>query len=144
MAETFGSHRWYLEIDGITEGMFKEVDGLNCEIAVIEHWATGKGGNLILHKVPGAIKWSNITLKRGVTDDRKLYDWSKKCKDGLVEANRKIGTLTCYSPDMKPVAKYTFKQAWPCKYTAPTGNANSNEHAVESIEICHNGLERQQ
>ena len=68
MAEAIGALRWYLEIDGITEGIFREVTGLDSETEVIEHRVTGKGGNLIVQKIPGALKWSNITLRRGITD----------------------------------------------------------------------------
>ncbi|MCW3060924.1 MAG: conserved hypothetical phage tail protein, partial [Capsulimonas sp.] len=78
MAEAIGALRWYLEIDGLTEGIFREVTGLDSETEVIEHRVTGKGGNLIVQKIPGALKWSNIVMKRGVTDDRKLHDWRRQ------------------------------------------------------------------
>jgi phage tail-like protein len=143
MAEAIGALRWYLEIDGITEGVFREVGGLDSETEVIEHRVTGKGGNLVVHKVPGALKWSNITLKRGVTDDRKLHDWRKKIEDGQVEANRKNGTITCYAPDGTAVAKYTFVKAWPCKWKGPGLDASKNELAIEEMELAHEGLQRQ-
>lgn len=143
-AEVVGALRWYLEIDGITEGVFREVTGLDSETEVIEHRVTGKGGNLVVHKVPGALKWSNITLRRGITDDRKLHDWRDKIEKGLIEANRKNGTITLYSPDNKAVAKYTFKNGWPCKFKGPALDASKNEIAIEEMEIAHEGLERQQ
>ena len=144
MAEAVGALRWYLEIDGITEGIFREVSGLDSENEVIEHRASGNKGNLVVHKIPGALKWSNIVCRRGVTDDRKLYDWRKKIEDGQVEANRKNGTLTCYDPTGKAVAKYTFSKGWPCKYKGPSVDASKNEIAVEELEIAHEGLTRQQ
>lgn len=144
MAEGIGALRWYLEIDGITEGTFKEVSGLDSENEVIEHRVTGKGGNLVVHKIPGALKWPNIVLRRGVTDDRKLHDWRKAIEDGKVEANRKNGSITLYSPENKAIAKYTFKKGWPCKFKGPALDAGKNEVAIEELEICHEGLERQQ
>jgi len=143
MAEGVASLRWYLEIDGITEGIFKEVTGLDSETEVVEHRVTGKGGNLIIQKVPGALKWSNVTLKQGVTDDRKLHDWRKKIEDGLVETNRKNGTITLYAPDGTAVAKYTIRKAWPCKFKGPALDSAKNEIAVQEIELAHEGLERQ-
>lgn len=144
MAEAIGALRWYLEIDGITEGIFREVTGLDSENEVIEHRHTGPKGNLVINKVPGALKWGNITFKRGITDDRKLHDWRKKIEDGQIEANRKNGTITLYSPDMKPVAKYQFVKGWPIKWKGPGLDAAKNELAVEEIEIAHEGLTRQQ
>ena len=143
MAEAVGALRWYIEVDGITEGMFKEVTGLDAEFEVIEHRVSGKHGNLIIHKIPGALKWSNIVMRKGVTDDKKLWDWWKKIEDGQVETNRKNGTLTCYAPDGKEVAKYTFKQGWICKFKGPAVDSAKNEIAIEEIEIAHGGLERQ-
>ena len=144
MAEVIGALRWYLEIDGITEGVFREVSGLDSETEVIEHRITGKGGNLVVHKVPGALKWTNIVLKRGITDDVKLHEWRKKIEDGLIESNRKNGTITCYAPDGKAVCRYTFVKAWPCKWKGPGLDASKNELAIEEIEITHEGLKRLQ
>jgi len=60
------------------------------------------------------------------------------------EQNRKNGSLTCYAPDGKPVAKYTFKKGWPCKWKGPSFDSSKNEIAIEELEIAHEGLERQQ
>jgi phage tail-like protein len=144
MAEAVGAVRWYIEIDGITEGMFREVTGLDAEFEVIEHRVSGPKGNQVVHKIPGVIKWSNIVLRKGVTDDKKLWDWWKKIEDGQVESSRKNGTLTCFNPAGQAVAKYTFKEGWPCKFKGPAVDASKNEIAIEEMEICHNGLERQQ
>ena len=83
--EVVGALRWYLEIDGIAEAIFREVTGLDSETEVIEHRVTGKGGNIVVHKIPGALKWSNIVMRRGVTDDRKLHDWRQKIEEGQIE-----------------------------------------------------------
>ena len=144
MAEVVGALRWYLEIDGITEGVFREVTGLDSETEVIEHRVTGKGGNLVVHKVPGALKWSNIVLRRGITDDKKLHEWRDKIEKGQIESNRKNGSVTLYAPDGKAVAKYTFKNAWPSKFKGPALDSSKNELAIEEMELAHEGLERQQ
>ncbi len=142
MAEVVGALRWYLEIDGITEGIFREVTGLDSETEVIEHRVTGKGGNIIVHKVPGALKWSNIVLRRGITDDKRLHEWRDKIEQGQVEANRKNGSVTLYAPDGTEVCRYNFKSGWPCKFKGPALDASKNEMAIEELELCHEGLER--
>lgn len=144
MAEGVGALRWYLEIDGITEGVFREVTGLDSETEVIEHRVTGKGGNLIIHKVPGALKWSNIVFRRGITDDTKLHEWRKKIEDGQIEANRKNGSVTLYAPDGSVVCRYSFNKAWPCKFKGPALDASKNEIAIEELELAHEGLKREQ
>ncbi len=143
-SEAIGALRWYLELDGITEGIFREVSGLDSETEVIEHRVTGKGGNLIIHKVPGALKWSNITLKRGITDNKNLHDWRKQIEQGQIQSSRKNGSITCYDPAGTPIAKYTFTKGWPCKWKGPSLDATKNELAIEEMEIAHEGLQRQQ
>ena len=86
----------------------------------------------------------NIVLRRGVTDDRRLHEWRDKIEKGQTEANRKNGTITLYDPSHKPVAKYMFRRAWPCKFKGPTLDATKNEIAIEELELAHEGLERQQ
>ena len=41
-SEAIGALRWYLELDGITEGYFREITGLDSETEVIEHRVTGR------------------------------------------------------------------------------------------------------
>ncbi len=140
--EVVANLRWYLELDGVTEGIFREVTGLDSETEVVEHRHTGKGGNIVVNKVPGALKFPNITLKRGVTDDMNLHNWRKDIEQGKI--TRKNGSITLYAPDGTVVAKYSFKKAWPCKLQGPALDATKNDLAVESLEMCHEGLERQQ
>ena len=40
------------------------------------------------------------------------------------------------------IAKWTVISAWPTKYTAPDFNATSNEVAVETLELAHEGVTR--
>jgi phage tail-like protein len=36
--------------------------------------------------------------------------------------------------------QWNITRAWPCKYMGPGMNAKNNEIAIESLEICHEGL----
>jgi phage tail-like protein len=38
------------------------------------------------------------------------------------------------------VMRWNFRRAWPCKFTGPGLNAKNNEIAMETVEICHEGL----
>lgn len=143
-AEGLATNRWYLEMDGITEGYFKEVSGGDIEIEVVEVRHTSTKGNVVNQKIPGNIKYSNIVMRRGMTDDRKLWDWIKKCVDGQVQTSRKNGTLTQYDPSQKPIRKISFTNAWPCKYKVPNVDSTKNEVSIEELEICVEKVEVQQ
>jgi phage tail-like protein len=37
---------------------------------------------------------------------------------------------------------WRFRRGWPCKLSGPTFNATSNEVAIETLEIAHEGIEK--
>jgi len=135
-SEGLVANRWYLEIDGIANSNFKEFSGGDIEIEVVEHRETANKGNVVIRKVPGNTKYGNIVLRRGVTDDKKLWDWMKKCVDSGAIANRKNGTITMYDNNSSAIRKISFTNGWICKYKIPAVDASKNEVSIEEIEIC--------
>ena len=135
-AEVTGAVNFYIEVDSITEGFFKEVSGGDIEVEVIEHRGSGKTGEQVMYKIPGNSKYGNIVMRRGVTDDTKLHDWFQKILDKGVEGNRKNGSLTGYDKANKEVYKINFTNAWPCKAKGFTVDASKNEYTLEEFELC--------
>jgi phage tail-like protein len=123
-------------------GVFREVSGLGSETEVTEQAGVDAKGRPIIHKLPGALKWQNITLKRGITADLDLWKWRQQVIDEGPEAARLDGTIELLDAQGKPVTTYKFHQGWPTKLSGPDLNAGSNEVAIETIEIAHEGLER--
>jgi phage tail-like protein len=135
--DPLGAFNFVVEIDGIMQASFAEVAGLTAEIAPIEY-RTGNE-DLTVRKIPGLKKFTNITLKRGVTSDRSLWNWIKQALDGKVL--RASMSITLMDQERKPVMRWNVREAWPCKYEGPVLNAKANEVAIESFEICHEGFE---
>lgn len=133
---------FYLEIDGITQAKFRECSGLSSESQVIEYKEADKNGVTVIKKVPGAIKWSDITLKRGITDVMELWNWRKEVEEGNVDRARKNGSIVLYNQANMEVARWNFVECWPSKISGPQLNAAGNEIAVEEVTLVHEGLER--
>ena len=76
------------------------------------------------------MKYSNITLKRGITDDAELWEWRKKAMDGKVE--RKNGSIVLLDDTGAEKVRWNFVDGWPTKWTGPSFNATGNEVAIES------------
>jgi phage tail-like protein len=135
-------YHFLIEIDGITQAFFREVGGLTSESQVIEYKEANKEGKTIIKKVPGVLKWSDITAKRGITDVMELWNWRKMVEDGEVNKARKNGSVVMFSQDNKEVARWNFTDGWPTKVSGPALNANNNDIGIEEVVIAHEGLKR--
>ncbi|MGI8802179.1 MAG: phage tail protein [Solirubrobacteraceae bacterium] len=138
-----GSFMFHLSLGGAeTAGYFKEFDGLGSENEVIEHRSTDPSGKTVIQKIPGQLKWNNLTLKRGVDTSKVLWEWRQMVVSGGIATARKDGTITLIDSMGAPVSVYKFIRGWPCKYSSPGVSADSNEILLEEIEITHEGFER--
>jgi phage tail-like protein len=135
--DPYGNFNFLVEIDGITRAAFHDVSGFDSTIDVIEH---REGGENTTRKLPGMTKYSNITLKWGITDDRQLYEWHRDAIRGNVL--RKNGSIVGLDRKGTEVVRWNFFNAWPSKYDAPDFNAEGNDVAIETLELAHEGLER--
>lgn len=136
---------WFgVEFQGQIQGAFRECTGLGSESEVVEHKASNERGQMVLQKVPGRMKWNNITLKRGITSTMDMWDWRKKVEDGDMAAARTNGSIMMFNPKGEVIARWEFINAWPSKITGPTANATNNEIGIEELEITHEGYKRTQ
>jgi phage tail-like protein len=140
--DQLASYTFMLEVDGIAEATFRECSGLDSETSVIESKETGSKGQTVIKKLPGALKWGDITLKRGFTDDMKLQEWRNKTVDGKLTDMRKNGSIVIYDYENKEVLRWNFVNGWISKLQGPSLNAGGNDVAIEAITIVHEGLTR--
>lgn len=131
-----------VEFHGQIAGSFRECTGIGSEHEVVEHKASGPKGDQVIKKVPGRMKWNNITLKRGLTDATDMWKWRKLVEQGKIEEARKNGSIVMFNGKNEEVARFDFINAWPCKISGPSTNAANNEIAIEELEITHEGYTR--
>jgi phage tail-like protein len=136
------SFNFAIEVSGIISGYFTEASGLGSEHEVIEHKIMGEGGQEIVKKIPGRLKWGDITLKRGITSNLDIWDWRKMVTDGKVDSARRNGSIMMFDQEGKEVARWNFERGWPSKVSGPSVNTTSNEVGVEEMVITHEGTER--
>ena len=140
--DPYGNFSFLLEIDGITSAGFSECTGTSAEITPIEY----REGNesLTPRKLAGLFKVSNIVLKRGITDDLDLFNWFNAGATGDLDRKQAIPvSIVLLDEQRNEAARWNLLNAWPCKYVAADLKANANEIAIESVELCHEGLIRQ-
>ena len=136
--DPFFAFRYLVSLDRTLAGGFSECSGIELETETHDY---NEGGlNTHVLKFPTRTKQVNIVLKRGIVD-WELWDWYYKLTQGDVEFRN--GLITLYDPSgSEVVAKWEFKQAFPSKWTGPQLNATQNNVAVETLELCHHGLNR--
>jgi phage tail-like protein len=135
--DPYKNFKFRVEIAGLTVAGFKECSGLSSEVGCIEY---REGGDFAVRKLPGLHKVGDITLKRGVTKSGELQDWHKNIVNGV--ADRRDGVVILLDDDMTPVVRWKFFNAFPRKWEGPHLNATGNEVAIESLELCCEGIER--
>jgi len=131
--------KFKVQIDGITKAGFREVSGLDAGTDAVDY---REGDGTTMRKLAGLQKFSNITLKRGITTDQDLWKWRSTIMDGKIKDNRKNGQIILLDDEGNEAAEWTFTDGWPTKWTGPTFNATANEVAIDTLEITHEGLKR--
>jgi len=132
-----------LELQGAVAGYFTECSGIGSEHEVIEHKIVDEKGRELIQKIPGRLKWQDITLKRGITDSMDMWDWRELVVQGKVDDARKNGSIVMFNQSLEEVARWNFENAWPSKVTGPSMKADSNEFGIEELVITHEGLYRE-
>jgi phage tail-like protein len=87
-----------------------------------------------VRKLTGLRKFVNIGLKRGITENKELWDWYKNVLNGITD--RRNGSIVLRDEEHNDVLRWNFDNGWICKWEGPTFNATSNDVVIESIEIC--------
>ena len=128
-----------VEIQGlanVTLGFFTQITGFSSQVDVLEYPEGGR--NDFVHRLPSRVKQGNVTLKRGViTSEKTLIDWYVKTTQ-----MPQVTTLLVHLEDteQRRVRTWSFRNAYPVKWTGGDLNAGGTEFMTETLEIAHNGM----
>ena len=131
-----------VEISGKVSGLFTEVSGLGSETETVEHKPVSSKGVDFVQKMPGRLKWSDITLKRGITATMDVWSWRQLVVDGQVAKARANGTIIMFDTSGTAVAQWDFVNGWPSKVSGPSLTSDSTAFGVEEMTIVHEGIKR--
>mgnify|MGYP001554856439 CR=1 FL=1 len=117
---------------------FTEVSGLSIEVQVAEY-REGSDPEYKPRKMPVSFKYSNIVLKRGiVARDNEFFDWLNTIKLNKVE--RRDLVISLLNEEHAPVMVWKVKNAFPVKLEGPVLMADSDDVAIETLEVAHEGI----
>lgn len=141
--DPYTAYNFEVTVDGVSDdgqavkGSFTEAMVGDTTIDPIEYRNGSEG--LTVRKIPGLVKHGNITLKRGYTGDLAFWNWLVESMNGLVR--RTSVSIIMLNENRAPVMQWNFTRCWITKLTGPSFNAKNNDIAIESLEICHEGIE---
>jgi len=136
-SDPYRKFNFLVEIDGIAAAGFLSVEGIETLTEVVHYREGNEAAET--RKLPGLHKFTNITLKRGVTANRELWDWRKTVLDG--QTQRKSGSIIVLDESRQEVMRVNFLSAWPCRWKIGELDAMESEVLIEELELVVEGLE---
>ncbi|HEY0027177.1 MAG TPA: phage tail protein [Allosphingosinicella sp.] len=132
--------KFYFSID-LGDGKklgFSEISGLESDIKPIEY-RHGDSKVFSTLKMPGLRSVGNVTLKKGVfTQDSIFWKWFDESKLNIIK--RRTVVISLLDEQSAPKMTWTLTNAWPTKMTGTDLKSDSNEVAIESLELAYETL----
>ena len=135
--DPYRAFNFVIEIDGVARGAFSEVGGLTAEGDSTDY-REGTDVQPNVRKLVGLRKYTNITLKRGYTADKVLWQWYTNIFNGMPD--RRNVTIVLMNERREAVLRWNAENAWINKIEGPALKASGNDVAMESVELIHEGL----
>lgn len=137
--DPYSGFRFLVEIDGLLQGGFTKVRGLQRETKID---SIREGGvNDFERKLVNLTAYPPLVLDRGLAAPS-LWEWHQKVIEGRVQ--RRMVRITLRDEKGKDVWGWTVHGAFPSKWSVSDFDAGSGQISVETIELVHHGLLRRQ
>ena len=136
--------KFIVEIDDVASAGFQKCSELSVEVANVQYF---EGGTLIPNKSPGRLTFADVTLERGATSDRDLFDWLTQVADasanaGLNEPEFKRNLdIIQQDRDGSTLRRWRLSGAWPVKFVAGEWDNESYENVIESVTLTYDFFE---
>src|SRR2546423_1450774 len=102
--DPYRNFNFLVEIEQITQAGFSDCSGFGASNDPIEYREGGE--NTTVRKLPGMTKYTNITLKRGLTDNHDLWDWFNNIVQGKID--RRSGSIVVLDLDGTEKVRWNF------------------------------------
>ncbi|MEG3928241.1 MULTISPECIES: phage tail protein [unclassified Microcoleus] len=131
-------NRFYIEIESEVRASFTECSGLGVNIKK-ETYLEG-GVNDQQRIVLGHAEFTDVTLKRGMTDDLAFWGWITFALTGQPSSRRNVNILL-FNQAGETMMCWTLIGAIPISWKAPGFQADGNSVAIEEVTLAYEGLQ---
>jgi phage tail-like protein len=139
--------KFVIEADDVKHAGFQKCSELSVEIANVQYY---EGGSLIPNKSPGRMTFPDVTLERGATQDRDLFDWFQQVANlasglGLNDIDYKRNLdIVQQDRDGSTLRRWSITNAWPVKFVAGEWDNEADENVIESVTLSFDYFELEQ
>jgi phage tail-like protein len=132
LARTFA-----VKIDGWEVPKIIEVSGLKWEVDKIDLKQQTPEGEYIVRQLIGRPKAGELTVTRGLTDNKAITDWLKVVSEGDVARARRTVAVELLDHQGEIIRTYNFVNCWVKSVEANSLMAGISEQATEKVVICY-------
>ncbi|MBA3870550.1 MAG: phage tail protein [Chloroflexota bacterium] len=137
--DRFISFRFTVAVDGINYAAFTE---FTLPTLTVETEEIKEGGqNSYSHKLPVRVTAGSATLRNGIASDLKLLNWYMDMLKGDIAAATRQITVTMFDSSRAALMVWSFRQAYPIKWSGPSLKTDGTSVGIEEIEFVHHGFD---
>jgi phage tail-like protein len=124
---------------GVVEAGFTGFDGFAARVHPIRYREAGVGQ--IVRVIPGAVEYSEVVLRYGLTSSRGLWDWFMKSVRGQVE-RRNVSVIMLAANNADEALRWNLLNAWPSEWRGAPLDALGRELAIEELKLAYDSIDR--
>lgn len=131
------ANRFYVEMGGTLAAAFTECSGLSAKIKREVHLEGGVNDQQRI--ILGAAEYTDVVLKRGITNDLTFWDWINKTLLPGPKQRRNLSILL-FNAAGETMQSWMLIGAIPVGWKAPPLQATANQAAIEELTLAYEGL----
>lgn len=135
--DPYRNFNFVVDLGGEPLAMFEVILPVT-SIDVVEYREGGDPTNAV-RKLTGLRKFTNLVLKRGISESRDFFDWLRRVSNGQVD--RRDVTVTLLDESQTPVKRWVLRNAWPVRYEVSRLQAAGHDVVLETLEIAVEDME---
>lgn len=131
------ANRFYVEMESTIKASFSECTGLGVSLKydAIEEGGVNDQQRVIL----GGPKFTDVVLKRGLSDDLAFWAWLQSILESKTNQRRNVNILL-FNQAGETMQCWTLIGAVPVGWKAPSLQANGETVAIEELTLAFEGL----
>jgi phage tail-like protein len=133
------AYRFTVVIDSISYAAFTECTLPSLQVETFEIKEGGQ--NTFVHKLPVRVNAGTVSFKHGITRTGELLRWYMQVLNGDMASATRDVSVVVYDEMRAPLFVFSFRRAYPIKWSGPSLRAGDSAVAIEELELAHHGFE---